>query len=124
MRWELAGAAADYTRVFKDANSVTYIRRDGRRVRKTVAYSRGMRSSASGEVIGRQMQAIWAMSRPAAEALRREMAELGERIADVVVALDLILAAWDEHPECRTARAAWEANGHSIDEIDLGEIAA
>lgn len=123
-RWESAGADADYTRVFKDMNTITYVRADGRRMRKTVAYSRGMRSRASGEIIGRQMQAWWGMSRAAILELRRELYGQGERIADAVAALDQLLAAMDRHPDCATARDAWEADGRSVDEIDLSAVAA
>lgn len=121
-RWSESGADADYTRVNKDRNAVTYIRADGRRVRKTVAYSRPKRDAMSGAVVGRQMQAWWAMSRAAIEELRNEMAQQADRVADVVAALDLLLAAMDRHPECTTAREAWEAAGHHIGEIDLAEV--
>ena len=123
MRWESAGADADYTRVFKDMNTVTYIRRDGRRARKTVAYSISTRAADSGQIVGQQMQAWWEMSRPAMEQLRADMAVQGERIGDVVTAIDRILEAWDRHPKCRTPREAWEADGHSVNEIDLGRVA-
>jgi len=123
-RWSESGADADYTKVSKDANSVTYIRADGRRIRKTVSYSRPKRSVEDGAVVGRQMQAWWAMTRPAVEELRRELVGQGERLAEIVVALDQILAAMDQHPNCATVREAWEAEGHSIDEIDLGEAVA
>lgn len=123
-RWQIAGAERDYTEVFKDLNTTTYIRRDGRRVRKTVAYSRTMRSPESGEIIGRQMQSWWAMSRAAVAELRNELAEQRGRLDDVLQALDRLIAAMDRHPECATAREAWEADGHDVDEIDLGDVAA
>jgi hypothetical protein len=122
MRWERDGADDDYTRVFKDMNTTTFIRADGRRTRKTVAYSRPRRSAESGEIVGRQMQAWWGMARPAVEALRHELSAQGDRIADSVAGLDRVLAAMDRHPECATAREAWEADGRSVDEIDLGEV--
>jgi hypothetical protein len=123
-RWETAGADADYTKVFKDLNTVTYIRADGRRVRKTVAYSRPMRSQASGEIVGRQMQAWWGMSRSAILDLRREVAELSIRLSDVIAALDALIDAMTRHPEFATAREAWEADGRSVDEIDLSQVAS
>lgn len=119
-RWMAKGADADYTRIFKDMNAITYIRADGRKVRKTVAYSRPKRSVVSGEIIGRQMEAYWGMLRPGVEELRREIFAQGERIDDVVAALDQILSAMDRHPGV-TAREAWEADGRSTTEIDLGE---
>ncbi|WP_344286954.1 hypothetical protein [Streptomyces synnematoformans] len=118
-RWAAAGADADYTRSFKDLNTVTYIRANGRRTRRTVAYSRPQREKSSGVIIGRQMQAWWGMSRPAIKELRREMFAQRQAIDDVVDALDQLLAAMDRHPRCATAREAWEADGHSITEIDL-----
>jgi hypothetical protein len=120
-RWSESGADADYTRVNKDRNTVTYIRADGRRVRKTVAYSRPQRDVMSGAIVGRQMQAWWGMSRAAIAELRREMAQQADRVADVVAALDRLLGAMDRHPECVTAREAWEADGHDVGEIDLAE---
>lgn len=121
MRWEREGADRDYTKAFKDLNTVTYIRADGRRTRKTVAYSRPQRSVEDGSIIGQQMQAWWGMSRPAIEALRDEVASQAERMGDVVTALDQLAAAMDRHPDCKTAREAWEADGHDVSEIDLGE---
>jgi len=123
IRWASEGADADYTKVFKDLNTVTYIRADGRRTRKTVAYSRPTRSAESGEIVGRQMQAWWGMSRAAVAELRRELVEQDERLRDVIAALDRLLAAMDAHPNCATAREAWEADGHDVDEIDLGSVA-
>src|SRR5688572_22539807 len=49
-RWSRDGADADYTRVHKGLNSVTYIRADGRRMRKTASYSRPSRATDSGEI--------------------------------------------------------------------------
>lgn len=121
MRWSLSGATVDYTRVFKDMNYTTYIRRDGRKVRKTVAFSRPKRSVESGAIVGRQMQAWWGMSRAAVAELRRETFEQYEERGDAVAALDMILAAMDRHPECATALEAWEADGRSASEINLDE---
>lgn len=121
-RWSESGADADYTKVNKDRNSITYIRADGRRVRKTVSYSRPKRDVLSGQIVGRQMQSWWGMSRAAVAELRAEMAQQSERVADVVAALDLLLAAMDRHPGL-SAREAWEADGHDIAEIDLAEVA-
>lgn len=121
-RWSESGADKDYTGVNKDRNAVTYIRADGRRVRKTVAYSRPKRDAMSGAIVGRQMQAWWGMSRASIEELRNEMARQSDRVSDVVAALDLLLAALDRHPECLTAREAWEADGHHVGEIDLAEV--
>lgn len=122
-RWATAGADADYTKVFKDQNTVTYIRRDGRRVRKTVGYSRPIRSSDSGEIVGRQMQLWWGMSRAAIVELRAEIAEQAERTADILAVLDRLIESMDRHPDCASAAEAWEADGRSLDEIEL-DVAA
>lgn len=122
-RWEESGADADYTKTFKDMNTVTYVRRDGRKVRKTVGYSRAMRSEADGEIIGRQMQAWWGMSRAAVMELRNEIDGQRDRLADTVALLDALIEAMDRHPECATAADAWEADGHTVEEIDLGDAA-
>lgn len=120
-RWERTAADEDYTKVFKDLNTVTYIRADGRRARKTVAYSRPKRSKEDGAIIGQQVQAWWYMDRAAVAELRRDLFGQSESLADVVAALDRILAAMDRHPDCKTALEAWEADGHDVGEIDLGE---
>ena len=65
----------------------------------------------------------WAQFRAAVEELRREMAEQQDRLSDVVAALDALIEAMDRHPECDTALAAWQMDGHSPDEIDLGNVA-
>ncbi len=118
-RWSERSAAADFTRVVKDRNSVTYLRADGSKVRKTTAYSRPVRSVETAEIVGRQMQAWWEMSRAAVEMLRQEIFEQGERLADVLTVLDQLLAAMDRHPQCLTVRDAWEMDGRSLGEIDL-----
>lgn len=122
-RWAISGADADYTRVFKDQNTVTYIRKDGTRMRKTVGYSRPMRSADSGEIIGRQLQAWWGMSRTAVAALVADQIEQSERLSDSIAALLQVLGAMDRHPECITAAEAWEADGRTLDEIEL-DVAA
>lgn len=123
-RWDRAGADADYTAAHKALNSVTYIRRDGRRVRKTTSYSRPARSESSGEIVGMQMQAWWDMSRNELEVLRNDMDDQAERLADVVKALGQLIDAMDRHPDCVTAREAWIAEGRSLAEIDLEELAS
>lgn len=122
-RWALEGAGRDYTSAYKDANLVTYIRADGRKTRKTVAYSRPMRNKADGTIVGRQMQAWWGMSRAAVAELRAEMAEADERMRDIIAMLDRVIAAMDRHPQCATAAEAWQADGHELDEIDLAGVA-
>lgn len=120
-RWDRDGASRDYTDVHKKLNSVTYITRDGRRKRKTASYSRTARSAESGEVIGQQLQVWWGMSRAALYELRTDMADQVDRLSLVVEAIDQLIEAMDRHPECETAREAWEADGRSIAEIDLSE---
>jgi hypothetical protein len=122
-RWCREGAAADYTKVFKDMNTVTFIRANGRRARKTVAYSRPMRSKADGAIIGRQIQAWWGMSRVAIFELRNELVGQREALGDILSMIDRIVEAMDRHPECATAAEAWLADGHDLDEIDLGGAA-
>jgi hypothetical protein len=121
MRWERDGADRDYTTVHKKLNSVTYITGDGRRVRKTMSYSRPTRSPESGKVVGQQMQTWWGMSRSALVDLQNSLVIQVDNLGVVVQALDQLIAAMDRHPECATAREAWEADGRSVNEIDLGE---
>lgn len=122
-RWDAAGADGDYTKAFKEMNTVTFIRADGRRQRKTVAYSRPMRSKEDGVIVGRQMQAWWGMTRAAIAELRAELADADERMRDIIAMLDRVIAAMDRHPECDTAAEAWQADGHDLDEIDLAGVA-
>jgi hypothetical protein len=123
-RWEREGADGDYTKAHKALNGVTYIRRDGRRVRKTTSYSRPVRSEESGEIIGYQMEAWWDYSRARLVELRSDIAIQTGRLADVLRMIDLLIDAMDAHPECVTAREAWEAEGHTVTEIDLGAATA
>ena len=124
MRWEREGADRDYTNVHKKLHSVTYIRRDGRRVRKTTSYSRPVRSAESGEIVGQQLQAWWGYSRTQLVELLRDMVGQVDNLGDVVYALRQLVAAMDRHPHAKTAREAWEADGRSVSEIDLGEVAS
>lgn len=122
-RWLREGAAEDYTKAFKDMNTVTYIRADGTRKRKTVAYSRPMRSKSDGAIIGRQIQAWWGMGRAAIIELRSELAGQDELLRESIAMLDKLVAAMDRHPQCTTAAEAWEADGHDLEEIDLAGVA-
>lgn len=123
-RWEIEGAGRDYTAAHKNLHSVTYIRRDGRRVRKTTSYSRPQRSAESGEIVGMQMQSWWDWQRPEVEAQFADIQAQDDRLREVVDALRQILAAMDRHPDCATARDAWLADGRALDEIDLSEVVA
>lgn len=123
-RWALEGARRDYNNVHKKVHGVMCITRGGRRVRKTTSYSRPIRSDDSGEIIGYQLQAWWGFGRVQLLELRRDIAEQIERQNDSLEAIDRLIAAMERHPDARTARDAWEADGHSVSEIDLGEAAA
>lgn len=121
MRWDRAGAARDYTEVFKNLNSTTYIRRDGRRVRKTTGYSRPVRDAESGELIGQQLQTWWGMTRPELADLLTDLSAQKDRLGLSVEGVRQVVEAMDRHPDCTTAREAWEADGRSVTEIDLGQ---
>lgn len=123
-RWALEGAMRDYNKSHKKVHGITVFTRRGRKVRKTTSYSRPFRAADSGEVIGYQLQSWWGYGKIQLIELRRDLAEQGERIADVVEAISQLIAAMERHPECATAREAWEADGRSVAEIDLGERAA
>lgn len=123
-RWEVEGATRDYNRAHKAVHAVTYIRRDGTRVRKTTSYSRPVRAAESGEIVAMQMQTWWGWSR--AE-VAEQYAEIGlqtARIGEVRSALRQLLDVMDQHPECDTAREAWLADGRALDEIDLSAAAS
>jgi len=122
-RWIEQGASRDYTAVHKDMHSVTYIRRNGQRVKKTVSYSRPKRSDEDGQIVGRQMQAFWDMGIDEVTVLRQEVADQRGRLSDVVSGLDRLLDTMRRHPGA-TAGEAWTREGHSLDEINLGEVAA
>lgn len=122
-RWQREGAERDYESAHTALNTTTYIRRDGKRVKKTTSYSTPVRTSDSGEIAYVQ-QSFWDYERAPFVGKRNEMAAQGARIADVVAAMDLVIAAWDRHPDAQTARDAWTADGRSLDEIDLNEDAA
>lgn len=122
MRWDREGATRDYNKVYKDLNSVTLLRRDGRKVRKTTSYSRPVRSPESGEIVGQQMQTWWGMTRPELVELHRDLSEQHSRLADALEILAQIIAVMDRHPGVATAREAWEADGRDIGEVDLGQV--
>lgn len=122
-RWDRSGADADFTAAHKALNSITYIRADGRRVRKTTSYSRPTRSESSGEIVGMQMAAWWDMDRNELVMLRKDIGSQTDRLGDVFDALGQVIDAMDRHPDCGTAREAWIAEGRSLAEIDLGETA-
>lgn len=124
MRWDRDGANRDYTSSHKKINGVRFLRRDGRKVRNTTSYSRPARSADSGEIIGQQLQVWWGMSRAELYELRTDMANQADRLGLTVEALDLLIAAMDRHPDCQTVREAWQADGHSVNEIDLAQEAS
>lgn len=123
-RWEREGAGKDYSKAHKELNSVTYITRDGRRKKKTASYSRPARSPESGEIVGYQMQTWWGMDRMALAELERDLAIQVDQVADSLAQVRALADAMDRHPECATAADAWIADGHSLDEIDLSEVAS
>lgn len=117
-RWANEGAERDYEKAHGELNTTTYIRHDGTRMKKTTSYATPKRSAESGEIAFVQ-QTFWDYERVPFVGKRNELEAQGARIADVVAAFDAVLAAWDRNPDCRTAREAWEADGHSTDEIEL-----
>jgi hypothetical protein len=121
-RWQREGAEADYERAHRALNTTTYIRRDGRRVRKTVSYSQPKRAVDTGSVVEYRQMSFWDYS--LAELLDKhgEIVAQGGRLAEIAAALGLVIAAMRRHPGCRTARDAWLADGHDLGEIDLSAV--
>jgi hypothetical protein len=122
-RWIRRSADADYTRIHKALHTTTYIRHDGKRVRKTTSFSRPQRSSDTGAIIGHQMEIVWEMDQNAVAALRRDIFDAQQCLTDQVTVLDQILGAMGRHPDCVTAREAWEADGREIGKIDPEQAA-
>lgn len=122
-RWAERGADSDLNKAIKNLNPATIVRTNGTRVRATAAYSRRIVDKDTIRVVGQQILLFWDMTQPEVAHLRADLA--GQRdVLDVrVEALDRVLAAMDHHPDHRTARDAWEADGRSVTEIDLNEEA-
>jgi hypothetical protein len=121
-RWATRGADADFTRVFKDGNTIKAKRRDGRTVRKTVAYSMPVRSS-DGDIVAWQPQLWWDLPLIDLVSLRHRLARQADDLDTQVETLDRIIDAMKRHPQCGTAAQAWVLDGHSLDEIDLANVA-
>lgn len=122
-RWSRVGAQGDYNKAFKACNSVTVYTARGKK-RKTTAYSRPKRSPESGEIVGYQMQTWWGMGRMEIAELERDLAIQVDQVADSLEQVRALAAAMDRHPDCATAADAWVADGRSLDEIDLSEVAS
>jgi hypothetical protein len=120
-RWDREGAEKDYEKAHTALNATIYITRDGRRKRKTTSYSLPKRDVATGEVTYEQ-KTLWDYERPQLKGKRAELAAQRGHLDDAVAIFDRIDAVWDRHPECRTARQAWEADGHSVSEVDLSAL--
>lgn len=120
-RWARESAARDYTRSSRTLNTTTYVRANGRRVRKTTSYSLPKVDSKTGDVVGHVQASFWDYEQLPFTAKRAELAAQEERISDVVAAMDQVLDAWKRTPKAKTARIAWEADGHTTTEIDLAE---
>lgn len=123
-RWAERGADADLNKAIKNLNPATIVRTNGTRVRATAAYSRRIVDKDTIRVIGQQILLFWDMTQPEVAHLRADLAGQRDVIDVRVEALDRILAAMDRHPDQSTARDAWEADGRSVTEIDLGEAEA
>lgn len=119
MRWHLEGAERDYEQAHKSMNTTTYIRKDGMRVRKTVSYSQPKRSAETGAVEEWVQGAFWEYSLPEMLNKRNELDAQDKRLAEIVTAFDVVIAAMKRHPDCKTAREAWLADGHDLAEIQL-----
>ena len=102
-----------------EPSKVTVITRSGRAYKKRTAVSRATLDRETGELVGYQMVIEWDMTSVELNALladlTRNASELRVRISVVRALLD----ALDRHPECRTAREAWIADGRSTEQIDL-----
>jgi hypothetical protein len=120
-RWAREGASRDYTRSHGSLNTTTYVRANGRRVRKTTSYSLPKVDSKTGDVVGHVQASFWDYEKAPFTSKRAELAAQEERISDVVAAMDQVLDAWKRSPDSKTARIAWEADGHTTTEIDLAE---
>lgn len=122
-RWEREGAERDYERAHT-ALYTTIVIRNGKRMKKTTSYSLPRRDEESGDVIHIQAS-FWDYERPEYVSKLNELMAQGARIDDVVAAMKLVLKSMDAHPGL-TARAAWEADGYSVDQIvlDRGEEVA
>jgi len=118
-RWCRTGALADVRRTAKALAPIRTTAPDGTKSRTTAAYSRPVRDTDSGSVVGTQMSIFW-------DYTRAQLVELIEddRIQHKRTGLNLdqrlrVLATMDAHPECVTAGQAWTTAGHDLGEIDL-----
>lgn len=118
-RWAVEGASRDLKAADKAQHGVDLIRRDGRRYRTTVAYSRPKHNPVSAEITGYQMQAWWDMSYAQLSELYVDLQTQAQTLGDKAGAVSRVLDTMQRHPECLTARQAWEVDGHHVDEIDL-----
>lgn len=117
-RWQREGAERDYERAHAALNTTVYVTASGIRKRKTTSYSTPRRSADSGDVAYVQAS-FWDYDRPAFARKREEIVAQSDRLTEVVTAMELVLDAWSRHPNARTAREAWLADGRSLGEIDL-----
>lgn len=120
-RWQCAGAEADYERAHRELNTTTYIRRDGRRIRKTVSYSRPKRSGEDGSIVAWVQDSFWDYDLPTIINKRSDLAAQGALLMESAAAFDLVIEVMLSHPGCKTAREAWLADGRDLAEIDLNQ---
>lgn len=122
-RWHRNGATADYKRTVKALNPISATGRDGNRERSTAAYSRPVSDSETGTV-GQQMRMVWNLTRNELSALIDDQDKQITRLQLGNEVVRALLAAMNAHPECATAGQAWQAAGHTLGEVDLGEAIA
>ncbi len=119
--YELARAAL--VKDIKDrrqaASVITFTDGAGRKRRMKTAVSRPQVDQESGESAGWQLVLAWDMTAEELNALLLDLQRSSREVRERITAVRALLDALAAHPECATAREAWQAEGRSLDEIDL-----
>ncbi len=118
------GAVRDHcvralNRAHKEVHSIAGVTQTGRARRFTPSTSKPRRDARSGQIVSWQRTLLWNYGLDELEAhlakLLTDRQELDERTALVRA----LIASMRRHPDCKKAIDAWQADGHSVDEVDL-----
>lgn len=96
----------------------------GRRRSVNTAVSLPVRDVGTGDVVAHQLVIEWDMDAARLNDVLVRLSRDAREVRGRIQVAQALLAALSRHPECKTARQAWIADGRSINEINLSTAGA
>lgn len=97
----------------------TFIDSKGRARTVHTAVSQPVRDEDSGDIIAHQLVIEWDMDAAQLNAVMARLSSAAVELRGRIQVARALLDAMGRHPEAKTAREAWAADGRALNEIDL-----